>query len=677
MKLIVKKYGQQITEITLESGREYFIGRDEECDVVLSAEAGISRRHFKLHSPRENCWVIESVSSQEGGLYVEGEAAAGAEIEDSTSLTFKSYIFEFVLEGAGGGAEEGKPEEEAMTEPAMDMPSAEEAREAIPEENLEAEEEAEVEEQLETEEEAEEMEEGTRLLPPADISYFLALSIDGSNPEYLSLNQGDCWELGRKEDCDICINHPSLSARHLKITKKESRFFVEDLKSSNGTFLNDAKLEPGKPEPLRSDDVIEALNLTLTFEARNRKFTELVKSSPPPGEGRTMVMESPESPSGMALPKVVLEESSGEDEESGSGGKKKFFNPKRIVLLSVLALTLGGALYVQLNQPKEEEKLSPEQEAESARMKAVQDFYRMASVLYQQKKYRFCIENLNKLHEMTSFHKDSKELLNQCQNALSARERLEEQEALKKQEAETEEKILKITSACKPKLDVFESVEELNVCLAEALQLNPGHAEIGALQRVIEERESLKRLKEQEKEEARKRIAERRGRYQALYRKVRKQYDQAKESGDQERLLKAAEAYDRFVKSARGESYMAKEREGAAVTAKSIRENYKNTLEGLYSNCENFINQKKMKRAYPVCKQILDFKDGDAKALQWMEQARSHLRRQLKPLYDQSVMLESLSKISSARPLWEQIVERDIESGYYYKKAKSKLEKYK
>ena len=667
MKLIVKKYGQRITEITLESGREYFIGRDEGCDIVLSAEAGISRQHFKLHSPRENCWIIESVSSQEGGLYVEGEAAGGAEIEDSTSLTFKSYIFEFVLENAEEATEEGireegtaEGEEEAVTEPAMDMPLPGE-RDPTPEESSE---------------EEVEVEEGTRLLPPADISYFLALSIDGSNPEYLSLNQGDSWVLGRKEDCDICINHPSLSARHLKISKKESLFYIEDLKSSNGTFLNDARLEPGKPEPLRSDDVIEALNLTLTFEARNKKFTELVKSLPP-DEGRTTIMESPESPSGMALPKVVLEESSGEDEGGASGGKKKFFNPKRIVLLSVLALTLGGALYVQLNQPKEEEKPSPEEAAESAKVKAIQDFYRMAGALYQQKKYRFCIENLNKLHEMTAFYKDSKELLNQCQNALTARKRLEEQEALKKQAEETERKIREIAAMCKPKLDVFETVEELNVCLSEALQLNPGHSEISALQRVIEERESLKRLKEQEKKEARKRFAERRGRYRSLYRKVQKQYNQAKASGDQERLLKAAEAYDRFVKASRRESYMAKEREGAAQTAGSIRENYKTTLERLYSNCENFINQKKMKKAYPVCKQILDFKDSDTKALQWMEQARSHLRRQLKPVYDQSVMLESLSKVSAARPLWKQIVQKDIENGYYYKKAKSKLEKYK
>ena len=651
MKLIIKKYGQQVTEQVLEEGREYLIGRGSDCDIVLDAEPGISRNHFKLYSSQPECWTIECVSTQGDGLYVEGEQVQGAEIESSTSLSFKNYIFQFVLDDKAESEAESEEEEEATevieTSEEPSPPPTEEAP----------------------------ADESTRVLPPNNLSYFLALSVDGNNPEYLSLNQGDSWVLGRAEDCDICISHPSLSAQHLKIEKTGNQFFIQDLKSSNGTFLNDARLEPGKPQPLKSEDKIEALDLIMTFEAQNRKFAEIIKNLPVKAE-ETKIMENPLVPSEVMLPKVVLEEFSEEDEGNAFEGKKKFFNRKRMVLFGVVGVVLAGAVWLHF-QPEKEKPISPEQAAMDAQAKAIQDFYQMAATLYQQKKYQFCIENLNKLHEMTAYYKDSKELLNQCQNALSARKRLEEQELLKKQAEETERKIQEIVAACHPKMDVFESVEELNVCLAEAIQLNPAHMEINALQRVIQERESLKLLKQQEQEELRQRIAKTRAYYRSLYQKAKKAHERAESARDQERLLKAADAYDRFVRASRSEASMAKTRKLAAETAQNIRETYRTTLDRLYSDCENLISQKQMKQAYPVCERILEFKDGDVKAFQWMKQAKAHLRSKLKPVYEKSSQKESLSNIASARPLWQRIIKEDIPGGYYYKKAKAKLEKYK
>ena len=649
MKLIIKKYGQQVTEQVLEEGREYLIGRGSDCDIVLDAEPGISRHHFKIYSSQSECWAIECVSTQGDGLYVEGEQVQGAEIESSTSLSFKNYIFQFVLgdkvEPEAESEEEATEVMEASEEPSP--PSSEEAP----------------------------VDESTRVLPPSSLSYFLALSIDGNNPEYISLNQGDSWVLGRREDCDICISHPSLSAQHLKIKRTGNQFYIEDLKSSNGTFLNDARLEPGKPQPLKSEDKIEALDLVMTFEAQNRKFAEIIKNLPVKAT-ETRVMENPLVPSEVMLPKVVLEEFSEEDEDNAFGGKKIFFNRKRMVLFGIAGIALAGALWLHF-QPEKEEPISAEQAAMDAQAKAIQDFYQMAATLYQQKKYQFCIENLNKLHEMTAYYKDSKELLNQCQNALSARKRLEEQELLKKQAEETERKIKEIVAACHPKLDVFESVAELNVCLAEAIQLNPEHLEINALQRIIQERESLKLLKQQEEEELRKRIAKTRAYYRSLYQKAKTAHEQAESARDQERLLKAADAYDRFVRASRNAASMAKTRKLAAQTAQNIRETYRTTLDQLYSDCESLINQKQMKQAYPVCKKILEFKDGDTKTFQWMEQAKAHLRSKLKSVYEKSSQKENLSNIAAARPLWKQIIKEDIPGGYYYEKAKAKLDKYK
>lgn len=46
--------------------------------------------------------------------------------------------------------------------------------------------------------------------------------------------------LGRSPDCDVVVNHPYVSGRHLRIL---AGVVVEDLGSSNGTFLDDSRIE--------------------------------------------------------------------------------------------------------------------------------------------------------------------------------------------------------------------------------------------------------------------------------------------------------------------------------------------------------------------------------------------------------------------------------------------------
>jgi phosphoserine phosphatase RsbU/P len=54
----------------------------------------------------------------------------------------------------------------------------------------------------------------------------------------------DVVYLGRSRDNDISLKDPYISYRHLKITKKGERYFVQDLGSKNGTFMNGVLLSP-------------------------------------------------------------------------------------------------------------------------------------------------------------------------------------------------------------------------------------------------------------------------------------------------------------------------------------------------------------------------------------------------------------------------------------------------
>jgi signal transduction histidine kinase/putative methionine-R-sulfoxide reductase with GAF domain len=52
--------------------------------------------------------------------------------------------------------------------------------------------------------------------------------------------------IGRTPDNDIQIKDNSISREHLRITRKGSRYFIEDLNSTNGTFVNDKRVPPGR-----------------------------------------------------------------------------------------------------------------------------------------------------------------------------------------------------------------------------------------------------------------------------------------------------------------------------------------------------------------------------------------------------------------------------------------------
>ena len=48
--------------------------------------------------------------------------------------------------------------------------------------------------------------------------------------------------IGRKEDNDIIIDNPAVSGHHARLVKHGNKFFIEDLNSTNGTFIAGRKI---------------------------------------------------------------------------------------------------------------------------------------------------------------------------------------------------------------------------------------------------------------------------------------------------------------------------------------------------------------------------------------------------------------------------------------------------
>lgn len=57
--------------------------------------------------------------------------------------------------------------------------------------------------------------------------------------------EGDTIFVGRSPDNDIQIKDKYISRRHLKILRRGDKYFIEDLKSKNGTFVNANPIKPG------------------------------------------------------------------------------------------------------------------------------------------------------------------------------------------------------------------------------------------------------------------------------------------------------------------------------------------------------------------------------------------------------------------------------------------------
>lgn len=73
--------------------------------------------------------------------------------------------------------------------------------------------------------------------------------------------------VGRGEDCDIRVLDTSVSRRHVRIEKIGDEYYVLDMQSTNGTYVNDKQSLPGDPIPMRDGDYLRVGNCIFRYLA--------------------------------------------------------------------------------------------------------------------------------------------------------------------------------------------------------------------------------------------------------------------------------------------------------------------------------------------------------------------------------------------------------------------------
>ncbi len=83
--------------------------------------------------------------------------------------------------------------------------------------------------------------------------------------QVVSLQPGKEMTIGRSPDCGLVLDHPAVSALHARISQADGHSVIEDLGSSNGTFVNGDRLLPGRQHALAPGDVVRAGPVKLVF----------------------------------------------------------------------------------------------------------------------------------------------------------------------------------------------------------------------------------------------------------------------------------------------------------------------------------------------------------------------------------------------------------------------------
>jgi pSer/pThr/pTyr-binding forkhead associated (FHA) protein len=116
--------------------------------------------------------------------------------------------------------------------------------------------------------------------------------------------------IGRKADNDLAIDDQSISSHHARIIKVQSVFFIEDLKSTNGTSVNEKRIDRHQ---LRDADIISIGQHRLIFQD-----TSAVEAPGPTASmdmDQTMVLSGGSQLQALAAPAARLLVTSGKTDQ--------------------------------------------------------------------------------------------------------------------------------------------------------------------------------------------------------------------------------------------------------------------------------------------------------------------------------------------------------------------------
>lgn len=672
-RLVVKIHGQILAELNLQPGQEYFVGRASTCAIVLAQERGISRQHIKIRQ-QSNMWVA-SLTSKYGGLIYDGQSVEQIELADQTIFSVPPYEFHF---------SEIAPQENVQngTKDKADAIASEGAK-AADVDPLAAEPFAKP-NALATIDNANQGSgqgaffsnlDATQIGAVSTIAYVRIYNQVTQTNEVFKL-EGHLWTAGRHPSCEIIINDSAISRKHFDISNTPEGYFVTDHGSSNGTKLNNEDIKPKKATPIVSGDTISIRNIKITFEIHDANYQKQLQlaesalasySARPENEvSHTPDLYEDELFDPHAAPAAVL--------RLTPGASSRRYKPTPVhIALTVLAFVFLFVLFSKDGKNVTSQTDGSANGSSSSittaiedlsleKRKEVADVFGLAKTYYVQRKYLLCLSQIEKLHGTLPFYENSKELEALCKQARELEQIELDRQRKEEARSEVENIIRKTVEACRARMKPTTTSAEMNICLQPAIELNPQDGFIIDLLNLVQVQENAIRDKQN-------RLAENKRRLKAgitLYESAVQHY----RSGQ---LKLALKEFNAFIN---GNYDLSQENLQASRSVASIIKTLDENLREQLNICQTAFDKADLKEAIKSCDAVLKESPENETAKTTKAKAISQLKREMKSIYEDGSLEESMGNIELAKEKWQRILQLSLPEDDYYQKSKQKLKKY-
>lgn len=678
LKIVVRLHGTTVQTLELtDPATTYWAGRNETCQIVLKSGQGISRQHFKVFM-RDGLWHLEVVS-RFSDIQIGEETMRELSLKEGTTFSLSPYEFSIESQHTLSAVENS-----ALVSGSDIAESSISRTSEIPHDKT-----------------------VTKTLVK-NVQHVLTYRNSDTKEEKTYFLTKEAYLIGRDGKCDIILDDARVSRRQFKLTKKKTGYLLSDFQGVNGTYINKNKITSKEPSTLNSGDRISVLQHRFKYEIRDPDFENrmqkvqhlalldpvlpaelqasaelpLVNAMTPPAQDLFGALQpyvnnglpgelsyqtpppAPATPSSSPLSRDI-----GVQTLNFWGFKVPLTKENKIrmglALIIVIALAFAlsddgeqfdAAKDVATRPADPFSKLSPEEQ------KQVKTQYELAKDLYTKGNYQLAREELNKVLAKVPSYLDSEELSRFIEVGIQSAQEREQQERLKQEAAEAEEKIQNIIAYCRQQIRPTASSAEIEECLAPAIQLNPEHELILKIRSDIATMEEERKIREAEKALRAAQIAE-----------MKKQYTLAKEIGEKD-PLKGIEAFREFLKLSMPDPQKLQQK--ARNDIKHLEGQIKAKVKAAIASVRSLADSGKYKDAIIALERASVVAPEDDTLKEEIAHLTDELRKKMQVLYQEAIVEENIGNIDTAKDRWRKILAQDIPNGEYYAKAKSKLNKY-
>ncbi len=708
-RLKVLKGGLLFGTLNLVENETYLIGRGADVQLQIEEGPGISRHHLNLKF-HQSVWIVELIS-RVGELYLGSEKVSMIEL--TGDMTFRIPPYDFIFTSATS-----QPEEISQGNLAVPIPDSGNTSSTIDagiDGNTVSRSPVRTRDGDSVDESAGHEPIEKTSVSRKSLTALLKIVYPDQPSETFRL-EGHLWSAGREEINSIHLKHVNVSRKHFEINQVSEGFYITDLGSANGTFLNGEKLAANQPHSLQSGDEISILNLHMHFQIRDEQFKNqlaLIQKTVPkpiddPGHQNFLEIPGGQWPAGSQRQlESYASGQSGYPEQSlqhppmSWGDDPNAFYPEglnssidpsphqireisanrnqgrqRFVrILLILLIPVAGYIFLSDDTSKKS-KIEKTDSASLSEGKAaafetlsveqknsIRDSFQLARNLYVSGKYELCLSEIRKIHELVPVYEESKDLQTFCEQGSLLLLKKQDMDRVEGERINVENQIKSITAKCKESIQTKTTVAEVQTCLGPAMALDPENPAIVEVMSEIQRIEGQRSARAEDAAELAKKE-----------RQARQHFQKAQGLKQEGKLALAAKEFQSFLNA--NYSGTSSQRDVARREIVELGREIQLKVKVHTDSCKSLISESRYREANKSCLQAIAEDPQNPEAQELRKSLLAAIRKEMRAIYEESIIEEGLGNVDSARQKWRQIMEKDLPKGEYYNKAKRQLEKY-